>query len=355
MLWERVVPFTAGDGLQCNLIQVRGERTPHKGPVLLVHGAGVRANLYRPPTDVTLVSYLVEQGYDVWLENWRASIEILPNLWTLDQAAAYDHPKAVETVCRETGTDSIKAVIHCQGSTSFMMAAVAGLLPQVEVIISNAVSLHPVVPKVSAFKLNVAVPLVQLLTPYLNPQWGVFAPGIVPKLITWLVNLTHRECSNPVCKQISFAYGTGFPTLWDHENLNDATHEWIKREFAHVPLRFFRQMARCVGRGNLISVEGLPGLQADFAAQPPRTDARIAFLAGDRNRCFLPESQRRSYEWFDSHNPGVHSLHILPGYGHLDVFIGANAARDVFPLILAELEREHRPEKGLDNITTTTA
>ena len=143
---ERIVPFTAGDGFECNLINVRGEQAPTKGPVILVHGAGVRANIFRAPVETTFVDYLVAHGYDVWLENWRASIDLPPNEWTLDQAALYDHPKAVEKVVTETGHDAIKAVIHCQGSTSFMMSAAAGLVPQVKTIVSNAVSLHPVVP-----------------------------------------------------------------------------------------------------------------------------------------------------------------------------------------------------------------
>ena len=39
---ERTVPFTAGDGMALNLINVRGSAAPSKGPVILVHGAGVR-------------------------------------------------------------------------------------------------------------------------------------------------------------------------------------------------------------------------------------------------------------------------------------------------------------------------
>jgi len=114
-------PFRAGDGFQCNLIHIQGERPTTRGPVLLVHGAGVRANIFRAPVKTTLVDTLVERGYDVWLENWRASIDLPPNRWTLDQAAVYDHPVAVKTVLRETGATEMKAVIHCQGSTSFMM------------------------------------------------------------------------------------------------------------------------------------------------------------------------------------------------------------------------------------------
>src|SRR6266508_1446776 len=120
---EQVVPFTAGDGLALNLIHVRS-------PVPLVHGAGVRANLFRAPVETNVVDALIAHGYDVWLENWRASIDLPPNEWTLDQAAVHDHPEAVKTVVRETGWDDVKAVIDCQGSTSFMMSAVAGLVPQ---------------------------------------------------------------------------------------------------------------------------------------------------------------------------------------------------------------------------------
>ncbi len=100
MLTERLVPFAAGDGFACNLINVRGERAPDKGPVLLVHGAGVRANIFRARVDTTLVDYLVDRGYDVWLENWRASIDFPPNRWTLDQAALHDHPAQCKRSCR---------------------------------------------------------------------------------------------------------------------------------------------------------------------------------------------------------------------------------------------------------------
>jgi hypothetical protein len=337
---ERKVPFTAGDGLSCHLIHVQGNRPPHKGPVLLVHGAGVRANIFLAPVATTIVDYLLANGYDVWLENWRASIDLPPNEWTLDQAALYDHPEAVRTVAKETGIQEIKAIIHCQGSTSFMMSAVAGLVPQVRTIVTNAVSLHPVVPSLSRFKLNYAIPLANLFVKYLNPQWGLHKPkGIAPRFLTWLIEATHHECDNGVCKQVSFDYGSGFPALWRHENLNEETHEWLKHEFAACPLSFFFQIARCVRKGNLVSANGRSGLPEDFVAQPPKTSARFAFFAGKENLCFLPESQERTFDYFNGFKKNYHSLHLLAGYSHLDVFMGKNAAQDVFPLILEELDK----------------
>jgi pimeloyl-ACP methyl ester carboxylesterase len=336
---ERTVAFQTADGLPCNVINVRGPQAPTRPPVLLVHGAGVRANIFRAPVDTNLVDFLVARGHDVWLENWRASIEFPRNEWNLDKAAVYDHPAAVGVVTRETGCSEINAVIHCQGSTSFMMSAVAGLVPQVRTIVANAVSLHPIVPLGSRIKLDYAVPLVGKFSPYVSPGWGVSAPTITAKMITLMVKLTHHECDNTVCKLVSFIYGAGFPALWRHENLNPATHEWLKHEFADVPIAFFRQMARCVQSGHLVSVDGFRQLPNDFVAREPQTDARFVFLAGARNRCFLPEAQRRTFEFFEAHRPGFHALRVLPTYGHLDVFMGKDAAHDNFPYIADELEK----------------
>ncbi len=336
---ERVVPFAAGDGMPLNLINIRGSKPPVKCPVLLVHGAGVRANIFRAPIETTIIDALIAEGYDVWLENWRASIDFPPNRWTLDQAALYDHPQAVKTIVSETGSSTLKAVIHCQGSTSFTMSAIAGLVPEVNTIVSNAVSLHPVVSQWSSFKLNFLVPPVKLTTQYLNPHWGVHAPDFTAKLITGIVKLTHHECDNTVCKLVSFTYGSGFPALWSHENLNETTHEWLKEEFKAVPMTFFDQITQCVRGGHLVSVEDLPGLPSDFTGQAPKTDARFTFFAGQNNRCFLAESQIRTYNYFSKHRKDFHSLHIIPNYGHLDVFMGKNAAQDTFPLIIEALNR----------------
>ncbi len=338
---ERVVPFRSGDGFECNLLHISGSKPSWRGPVLLVHGAGVRANIFRAPVQTTIVDYLVERGYDVWLENWRASIDFAPNAWTLDQAALYDHPCAVKTIIKETGCSEMKAIIHCQGSTSFTMSALAGLVPEVNVIVSNAVSLHTVVPAFSGVKLNCALPLISLVTPCLNPQWGLHASTFPAKVIALMVAIVHHECHNPVCKQVSFTYGSGFPALWRHENLNELTHEWVKQEFAAVPISFFRQMRRCVRRGHLISVTGSKDLPADFTTEPPKTEARFSLFSGAKNLCFLPESQRRSFDFFNARRKNYHSLNIIENYSHLDIFMGQNAARDVFPLMSAELEKRN--------------
>jgi pimeloyl-ACP methyl ester carboxylesterase len=333
------IALPALDGFPIFLTNVEPAAESHRTPVMLVHGAGVRSNIFRPPNAVTLPQLLAAHGYDVWLLDWRGSIECAPNQWTLDDAAVNDYPAAVARICELTGAKSIKAVIHCQGSTSFMMAAVAGLLPQVTTVVSNAVALHTLVPPLARAKAVLATDTVGAMVDYVNPQWGLHVSGFWPLVIDWWVRATHHECRNGVCKHSSFTYGSGFPTLWLHENLSDETHEWLKGEFAHVPMSFFRQMKRCIARGNLVSTGKYDALPKDFCAQPPRTHARFVFLGGQHNACFRSASMAKTFDFFDRHGPGRHAFYELAGYGHLDVFIGKNAHRDVFPLIIDELGR----------------
>lgn len=343
---DEVMPFAAGDGRPGNVIHVVRSRAegaspaaPVRGPVLLVHGAGVRANIFRAPVPVTVVDALLDDGFDVWLENWRASTDLRPSQWTLDQAAVFDHPAAVRTVLEHTGHDQLKALVHCQGSTSFMMAATAGLLPQVTTIVSNAVSLHPVIPPLAKRKLDWFHRPVRALTRYLDPQWGLEAPDAIASAITAWVRLVHRECTNTVCRLASFTYGVGHPTLWSHALLNDATHEWVKAEFGPAPLSFFYQMTRCVDAGHLVAASGFTQLPASFGVAAPRTDAAITLLAGQENACYLPESQERTFDYLNANGQGQYALHVVPAYGHLDMFMGKDAARDVFPLILDALRK----------------
>ena len=336
---ERVVPFTTADGHDLNLINVRG--IGNRGPVMLSHGAGVRAELFRPRTQRNIVDVLVDQGYDVWLENWRASIDpsIAPSDWVLDEAAVYDHPAAVQKIVDETGADSVKAIVHCQGSTSFCMSAAAGLVPQVDTILSSASSLLVNVPRWSAIKLKFAIPIMNKLTDAVDPGQADKPKGKVQKLITPFVKLVHRECDDTACKMVSFTYGAGKPALWRHENISDAVHHpFIQNEFGRVPVSFFMQIRECVANGQLVSVAGFEDLPARFGDQPPKTDARFVLFTGDKNQCFDPKGQRRTYEWLDSLNPGRHALHLFPGYSHLDVFFGERAEHDIFPTLLKELE-----------------
>ena len=344
-LERRILPVRAGDGRLLTLHHVRraGARprgdTTVRGPVLLGHGTGTRADFFAtPPLRTTLVDALLDAGHDVWLESWRGSIDLDTCEYTLDQVAVHDHPALVRTVLEETGAQRLKAVMHCQASTSFTMAAFAGLLPQVTDVVTNAVTLHVDLTPASRRRLRTLIPLIGPTMPGLDPQWAIRPPGLRTGGFARLAELVRRECDNHVCAVANYTYGPGPDVLWRHENLTDATHRWISREFGWVPTTFFRQIGACAKAGHLVSVdESVRGLPDDLTAAPPRTDARFTLLAGAENRCFLPSGQRRTNAWLNARRPGTATLHVLPGYSHMDVFFGRDAAREVFPRIAAAL------------------
>jgi predicted alpha/beta hydrolase len=107
------VHFAARDGFGLNFHHYQAHGTRQAEPVLVLHGAGVRSDIFLPPTEMTFVDALLGAGYDVWLLNWRASVDLPPNKWTLEDAAVNDHPAAVKTIRDRTGAKTLKAVIHC--------------------------------------------------------------------------------------------------------------------------------------------------------------------------------------------------------------------------------------------------
>src|SRR5690349_17176801 len=87
------IEFPARDGFMLNFKRLRGDGEP----LLMVAGTGTRANLWNAPT-VNLLKMLTERRYDLWMLNWRSSIDLPAINYTLDDAAVLDMPRAVEEV-----------------------------------------------------------------------------------------------------------------------------------------------------------------------------------------------------------------------------------------------------------------
>lgn len=337
-LRRRILRVPAGDGFVTTLHNVRGAAEPTRGPVLLIHGTAVRANIfYGAPSRHTLVDALVAEGYDVWLSNWRGSIDFSPRPYTFDEAAVHDHPAAVSRVCGEAGSDEVGVLTHCGGASSFMMSYLAGLVPQATRIVFSGTSLHPVVTRAARIKQRTVLPLSALATPWVSAQWGLRPPSALAQGVARYARLVRRECDDPVCSVANYLFGAGPEVLWRHDNLDDATHRWLAREVGFAPFAVLKQVARGAGAGHLVAMDHQPGLPEDFASARPPHEARLTFVVGEENRLYLARGQRRSWEHFDALRPDVHQLDVFPGYAHLDVFFGRDAPRDTFPALLAGL------------------
>jgi choline dehydrogenase-like flavoprotein len=331
--------FKTKDDVQLKLTRFEGGT---KGPVILSPGFGTSALAYTIDTvETNYPEYLYERGYDVWVLDYRASPDLptAATQFTLDDIARYDYPAAVDTVRTATGRDSVQIMAHCVGSLTMLMSLANGL-EGVRSAVASQLTLHPRVAPVNKvraglFMANFLSALgVDTLTTDLDEDasWS-------EKLYDAALRLypAGREyCSSQFCRRMMFMYGEVF----SHEQLNDATHEAIHEAFGVSNLTTFKQITQAIRKGHVVSADGddvyLPAVD--------RLKLPIAFLHGEKNRLFLPEGSARTFEYLREKNgPDYYTRHVFADYAHMDCFIGKNAARDVFPVVTAELDRHNQP------------
>jgi hypothetical protein len=172
-----------------------------------------------------------------------------------------------------------------------------------------------------------------------DPQWAARAPTVKAASLARVARLAIRNYSNPLNAAATFIYGARADGMWQLDQLDSETLDWLGREFGYSPFTFFRQIRLSARRGQLVPVDDLPELPEDVAERVPPSGAHFTFLAGLRNQFFLPSGQHRTYEQFDKAQPGRHRWVPLEGYSHLDVLIGRRWYRDVFPHIRDALRR----------------
>jgi len=352
-----VVPFEVEDlAFPLNLHHIkavkRADDDPYpetpgsRGPVLLVHGAGVRAEMfYGQPLGETVVDYLLGEGYDVWIENWRGSIDVPNNSYTLDRAAKFDHPAAVKKVIELTaesrGEEPLRALVHCQGSVSFVMAAVAGYLSAwpISHVVSSTISLFFEVPFKTWLKQRAMLPAVGVFGTGADPQWGIRAPTPSAGLLARLSHSARPECDNAACQIASYIYGSGPDVLIRHLNVAPKVHDWSSRELGYTPFSLITQVAESCRYGHIVPApQDRSWAPPSYLSHRPQLGGtRFTFLGAERDRMFLPSGQKRTAEFFAGFGLPADYVQV-DGYGHNDVFWGKNASRDVYPKIGAGLQ-----------------
>lgn len=333
---------TTGDGVEIQLARYRGGS---KGPVMVVHGAGVSSGMFLLPTvDEHFTQYLVKNGYDAWLLEWRASIRLPLRQFTLDQAAENDFPAALALIRERTRAGSVQAVVHCAGASAFFMALAAGCLPEVRCVSCSQIALHYAAPPATEIKcmLNLGDAFADLGVDYLSATEDPRHP-VFQKLFGEVVDLTNHECNSTVCHRITFMYGH----LYRHERLNAITHDRLSDQFGACNMTAFRHLAQIVKRGTAAKFDygAEENLRRYGSAEPPsyvrpeHLRIPITFVSGELNQCYLPVSTERTFQWLQSVNdPRLYRRHVVPGYGHIDNFMGATANRDCYALFLEQLE-----------------
>jgi cholesterol oxidase len=326
--------FSTDDGVRLRLTRYHGGS---KGPVLLTPGFGTNRRAFITDTvDTNLPEYLFARGYDVWVFEYRASPE-LPSAATqfnLDEVARLDYPAGVATVRRISGAASVQVMAHCVGSLTLQMALASGL-EGVRSAVCSQLTLHPVPPLLNELKAGLHLPsfltvlgVDTLSTDFdTHSNWKDYLYDQVLKLYP-----THERCGSPVCRRVLFMYGESY----EHAQLNEVTHEALHEMFGVANVTTFKHIALMLNHGHAVDAQG----RDVYLSQADRLKLPIAFIHGANNHIFLPAGSEKTYRFLcDVNGPGYYVRHVIPNYAHMDCFVGRDAARDVYPIVVGELDK----------------
>jgi cholesterol oxidase len=140
------------------------------------------------------------------------------------------------------------------------------------------------------------------------------------------------QALGPVCRRIHAIYGPVMNPAQINRDTRDAL-DWI---FGYANVTSFGQISQFIRNGRLVDAKG-----ADvYLPNIDQVQARIVLMQGNENELFLPKGSAETERWIRKHHGADACTRLVfPEYAHLDCFIGRNAARDVFPLVVRELDR----------------
>ena len=323
------------DGVELRLVRYHGGR---KGPLVCAPGFSNTSQVFAwDGIDTSWVEFFSAHGYDIWLLDYRASPDLpaCRTQFTLDHVALHDWPAAIDFVQRQTGADSIQAIGHCLGSATGFMALLAGRLKQVRQFVGSQVMPFIEVSELARLKAQLRVDrwVAHTGTAGVSTAAGETVAGrVLDELLRLTPMSSEWQALGPVCRRIHAIYGPVMNPKQINRDTRDAL-DWI---FGYANLTTFDQIGQFIRHGRLVDATGGDVYLPNIA----RLQAHIVLMQGSANELFLSKGSAETERWIQAHRgAGACTRLVFPDYAHLDCFIGKNAARDVFPLVVRELDR----------------
>jgi cholesterol oxidase len=327
--------FKTDDGVDLRLVRYNGGR---KGPLVCAPGFSNTSQVFAwDGVETNWVEFFSGHGYDVWLFDYRASPDLRASRtqFTLDHVALHDWPAAIDHVMGATGADSVQALGHCLGSATGFMSLLAGRLNSVRQFVASQVMPFVEVSKLARLKAQVRLDRVFAR---LGVEGVETAAGrsrrdkAVDELLRFGPMPPEWQALGPVCRRIYAIYGPVMKPGQINRDTRDAL-DWI---FGYGNVTSFGHIRQFIRHKRLVDASG-----ADvYLPHVDRLRTHIVLLQGGDNELFLPQGSAATLAWLSrQHGDNACARVLVPGYAHLDCFLGRNAASDVFPMVLEQLER----------------
>lgn len=383
---DRSFDICAVDGVYTKMHMWDATHRPSDGsPVqdlFMIPGASVDHQIFALPTiPYNAVNYFTRAGYRVFVTVHRiGQLMIAENNWTtydarLDIKACLEYIRkirrdehaaeaaaAADDDVDDDNTEGARwqppktyCVAHCMGSVAFSSGLLDGTIPAswVRGVTCSQVFMNPIWNTMNMIKASAGpVPLDRLYRLVAGPWFSCSTSrddSPVQRALNQALRLlvlpdARRElCGSASCHRVTLTFGR----CWNHANLNEATHRQVDRFFGGVNMRLLHLLMR-MGReghamGNAPLFEVLTGREnvARLRGVP------FLLFVGRDNAVLSTESTERTYEILcdtfgtaTRGNGGIdYRRRVVPGYGHLDCWMGRNAWKDVYPMVREEVDR----------------
>jgi pimeloyl-ACP methyl ester carboxylesterase len=333
----QIHPVMTSDGTEIRLTRYA---MGGKGPVVLAPGYGNAARAFALPTvPLSYAQYLGDHGYDVWLLDYRASPDLESSFaqFTVDDIAMRDWPAAISHVRSETGAETVQAMGHCVGGLSLFMA-IGGGLEGLRSATFSALAGHPIPTTGNKLRARARLATAFRLLGIKGLNTDYRSGSLPDRAVDGVMRaLPFKHVhDSAVGRRIYFIYGDVF----DHSRIDEATMaESVPSFFGNGNITFFEHISLMIRKGRAVDAQG----RDVYLSNTDRYRMPIAFMTGEHNRMFVPQGIEATHQMLRAANGHeLYTRHVFDGYAHLDCWLGRDAARDVFPTALAELER-HNP------------
>ncbi|KAH7393666.1 hypothetical protein BKA64DRAFT_578312 [Cadophora sp. MPI-SDFR-AT-0126] len=350
---DQTIQIVASDGVR-SLLHVWEPRNPKIKTVnlFMIPGASVDEKIFSLPTiEVNAINYFTRAGYRVFVTVHRiCQLMVAENDWTTYDSRL-DIRACFEWIRKEHGHAPIYTISHCMGAVAYSGGLLDGTIPTkwVKGISTSQVLMHPIWSTLNMAKVLAGPVPFDKLYGWFGGKWfscsstrdDSYFQQLLNQILRFYPDEREEICNNVSCHRCSLIFGR----LWNHRNLNEATHRQINRFFGGVNMTLLHLLMRMGYHGHVTTNGPLFTPLTTPHNLHRLKNIPILFFSGSDNKVLTPESTDKSYTVLrDMFGTRDYSRHVVQGYGHLDCWMGRRAYKDVFPMLREEVDRVCRGE-----------
>ena len=319
---------TTDDGWSLAVHHFRGQEPKRHNPIVLLHGMATNRVNMHADAGHSLALMAAEHGFDVFVGEVRGAglsrppAGVSPDYqWGFGDYAQIDTPAIVKAVLKRSGASAIHAVGHSMGGMLF--SALACKQPDLFQSLTTIGTpflrglelkkresrLLKLARKVTPGEASIRVPLKKL----------VGAAGNLASMGAWIVDGTVLNKANMDSSVIN---------LMAQDGIDD------------IPLKIFTELA-----DRIYAEDNYTG-PYDFEEKLHTIELPMMLVSGSADRIAPPDAVFRSVGRVASPDVRYREMGLRFGdsidYGHIDLLVGRDAPREVFPLVLSFIAEKDR-------------